>query len=65
MVSLLLERGAAVNARDQFADTPLIAACAKGSAESAALLLAHGADAGLRDQEGRTARERAAPGVCQ
>jgi hypothetical protein len=29
----------------------------------AELLLAHGADPSLRDQEGRTARDRAAPGT--
>jgi ankyrin repeat protein len=50
-----------VNTRDQFQDTPLIAACAKGSAAAAALLLQRGADPSLRDQEGRTASERSAP----
>ena len=67
VIAVLLPRGADVNARDQWRDTPLIAACAKGNAAAAGFLLAHGADASLTDQEGRTARERAAPGltVCR
>jgi ankyrin repeat protein len=36
-------------------------ACAKGFDAMARLLLAHGADPTARDQEGRTAAERAAP----
>jgi ankyrin repeat protein len=50
-----------VNARDQFGDTPLIAACAKGNVASVTMLLQRGADATLKDQEGRTAKERSAP----
>jgi len=65
-VEFLLAKGARVDAANQFGDTPLMLACAKGYAEMAALLLAKGADPALRDQEGRTARERAAPeaAVC-
>jgi len=64
VVDFLLDRGADVNARDQFHDTPLIAACAKGYNEMAALVLRRGADPALTDQEGRTARERAAGGTA-
>ncbi len=63
VATFLLERGAGVNPRDHFRDTPLIAACAKGLREMAELLLSRGADPSLRDQEGRTARDRAAPGT--
>lgn len=67
VIAALQAHGADVNSRDQWRDTPLIAACAKGNAAAAAYLLAHGADPALTDQEGRTARERAAPGmtVCR
>lgn len=63
VAAFLLDKGAAVNGRDRFGDTPLIVACAKGHGEMAVLLLARGADPSLADQEGRTARERAAPGT--
>jgi ankyrin repeat protein len=63
VVAWLLEQGANVDAADHFRDTPLMLACAKGFNELAALLLARGADPALRDQEGRTARERAAQGA--
>jgi len=48
----------------KFGDTPLIVACAKGHAATASLLLERGADPTLRDQEGRTASERSAPGTA-
>jgi hypothetical protein len=62
----LLDHGARVDAADVFGDTPLMLACAKGHGDVAALLLARGADPSLRNQEGRTARDRAASGadVC-
>jgi hypothetical protein len=63
VIALLVARGADVNSRDQWQDTPLIVACAKGNAAAAAYLLQHGADPALKDQEGRAARERAAPGT--
>jgi ankyrin repeat protein len=59
-VARLIEAGADVNSRDQFHDTPLIAACNKGVDEIAKLLVEKGADPSLLDQEGRTARQRAA-----
>jgi len=66
VVEWLLDTGANVNAADAFGDTPLMLACAKGYGDLAALLLARGADPALRNQEGRTARDRAAGGadVC-
>jgi ankyrin repeat protein len=67
VVVWLLDAGAKVNAADQFGDTPLMLACAKGYGDLAALLLARGADPALRNQEGRTAGDRAAAGaeVCR
>lgn len=59
VVVLLLAAGADANARDNFQDTPLIVACNKGVNEIARLLVEKGADPSLKDQEGRTARERA------
>jgi uncharacterized protein len=59
----LLGAGADLNAADRFRDTPLMLACAKGYGGLATLLLQRGADPGLKDQEGRTARDRAAKGA--
>jgi ankyrin repeat protein len=61
VLAFLADRGASVDVQDQFGDTALMLACAKGLDATAALLLARGADPALRDQEGRTASERAAP----
>lgn len=63
VVAVLLERGAAVDAADRFRDTPFIMACAKGHSEVAALLRERGADPSARNQEGRSAADRAAPGL--
>ncbi|HEY8152744.1 MAG TPA: ankyrin repeat domain-containing protein [Myxococcota bacterium] len=63
VVVFLLDAGADVNAADRFRDTPLMQACAKGFDAMAALLLQRGADPALKDQEGRTARDRAAKGA--
>lgn len=60
VVSLLLDRGADPNAADRFRDTPLMLACVQGRGEIAAVLLERGADPSLRNQEGRTAADRAA-----
>jgi ankyrin repeat protein len=66
-VAFLLARGADPNAAARFQDTPLMLACVQGRGEIAALLLQRGADPSLRNQEGRTAADRAAPGtdVCR
>ncbi len=63
VVVFLLDAGADVNAADRFRDTPLMLACTKGYGGLAALLLERGADPSLKDQEGRTARDRAAKGA--
>jgi hypothetical protein len=63
VVSFLLDRGADPNAADRFRDTPLMLACVQGRGELAALLLRRGADPSLRNQEGRSAADRAAPGT--
>lgn len=63
VVVFLLDAGADVNSADRFQDTPLMQACAKGFDAMATLLLQRGADPALRNQEGRTARDRAAPGA--
>jgi ankyrin repeat protein len=60
-VTLLLDAGAQVDPADEFGDTPLMLACAKNFEAMASLLLARGADPTRRNQEGRTARDRAAP----
>jgi ankyrin repeat protein len=57
----LLDRGANPNAPDRFRDTPLMVACLRAQDAMAELLLARGADASLRNQEGKTAADRAAP----
>jgi hypothetical protein len=67
MVTYLIGQGADVNVKDRFADTPLMMACSKGYAAMARLLLDHDADATARNQEGRSAADRAAPSldVCR
>jgi uncharacterized protein len=62
-VTLLLDRGAQVDPADEFGDTPLMLACAKNFDAMASLLLARGADPTIRNQEGRTARDRTAKGA--
>ena len=57
---MLLEAGIDANVRDNFQDTPLILACNKGTDEIAKVLIEKGADPLLKDQEGRTAAQRAA-----
>jgi ankyrin repeat protein len=56
LVSFLIESGAELNSRAH-ADgngTPLHTACACGLTECPRILLSHGANAGLKDDEGRT-----------
>jgi len=59
VVERLLAANAAVNVQDRFGDTPLIGACNKGFDGIAQLLVEKGADPSLKDQEGRTAAQRA------
>jgi uncharacterized protein len=59
---LLLEHGAPVNARQGgsgFGFTPLMEAAFNGQADMVEVLLDHGADRHLRDEEGRTAADHA------
>jgi uncharacterized protein len=59
---LLLEQGAPVNARQgrgDFGFTPLMEAAFNGQADMVGILLDHGADPRLRDEEGLTASDHA------
>ena len=55
VVQLLLERGVAVNARQQVGYTALMGAAAAGREDLVDLLLAYGADPGLSADDGKTA----------
>ena len=59
VVSLLLDRGAAVDARAPNGNTPLMMAARYGAFRSAELLLARGADRRLKNNAGMTAAELA------
>lgn len=54
MVTLLLESGAEVDARDAYSETPLHYAAREGAAESARLLIAAGADINTKNDSGST-----------
>lgn len=54
IVTLLLDRGAGVNAPDNNGIVPLHSAASRGQAEAAALLLARGADPNIRDKARNT-----------
>jgi ankyrin repeat protein len=59
---LLLERGAPVNARQAPGEggfTPLMEAAFNGQVEMVELLMRHGADASLKDRDGKTAADHA------
>jgi ankyrin repeat protein len=58
-VAVLLKNGAAVDAQDRSGRTALMYAAEKGQLESARALLAHKADARLKDRKGKTARDHA------
>ncbi|MCY3958332.1 MAG: ankyrin repeat domain-containing protein [Chloroflexi bacterium] len=58
-VRLLLEAGADVNNRQAGGNTPLHTAAHLGDASTAEALLAHGADAGLRSDDGKAAADYA------
>lgn len=51
---LLLDRGAAIDARDGYGRTPLMWACVAGYAQLVSLLIARGADAAVTTSEGST-----------
>ena len=54
---LLLEKGAAVDAKQEQGSTALMLACQDGQVEAARLLLEKGADRTLADEEGETAMD--------
>lgn len=55
VAALLIRFDACVNATDKWAFTPLHEAAQKGRTQLCTLLLAHGADPTLRNQEGQSA----------
>lgn len=58
MLDLCLQHGGLINRQSKkIGYTPLMSAAQFGQAESVRWLLAHGADAGLRDVAGRTAKQ--------
>ena len=54
LVEMLIERGAEVDAKDDWGTTPLFSAARTGNAGAAEALIAHGADINVRDKSGRT-----------
>ncbi|HVI41954.1 MAG TPA: ankyrin repeat domain-containing protein [Anaerovoracaceae bacterium] len=54
LVELLLDSGAEVDAQNIYQSTPLILACCHGSIYSAKLLVEHGANVNLADDDGET-----------
>lgn len=57
IVTLLLEKGASVNARQVGGFTPLMSAAAANRRDLVELLLAHGADSALTNDQGQTAAD--------
>ena len=55
IVSLLLDKGAAINAPDQYGQTALIAAAWKGSPDCVSVLLGKKADVTIKDSSNKTA----------
>lgn len=54
IAALLIKYNTCVNATDKWAFTPLHEAAQKGRTQLCALLLAHGADPTMKNQEGQT-----------
>ena len=57
LVAMLLDKGASINARSPNGSTPLMMAARYGSEDSARLLLARGADTGLRNERNLSAAD--------
>lgn len=64
IAALLIKFDACVNATDKWAFTPLHEAAQKGRTQLCALLLAHGADPTLRNQEGQSALDLVTVRLC-
>ena len=64
-IEALLAAGAPVDARNDFGETALLIATARGCAGPARLLLLAGADPDLADRKGTTARDRASGEVAR
>jgi len=58
-VRQLIEKGADVNAKDQFQETPLHDAASRGNTDVAKLLIEKGADVNAKDNYGKTALDMA------
>src|SRR5690606_23885771 len=59
-LALLADRGADLDARSRFGDTPLIVAAMRGNLPGVKALLTRGADLGVRNASGFDARRHAA-----
>ena len=57
LVTLLVERGADVNAKDEYGETPLHKTARSGRRAAAGVLLAHGAELQRRNRKGQTAAD--------
>lgn len=64
IAALLIKYNTCVNATDKWAFTPLHEAAQKGRTQLCALLLAHGADPTMKNQEGQTALDLATVTAC-
>lgn len=64
IAALLIKYNTCVNATDKWAFTPLHEAAQKGRTQLCALLLAHGADPTMKNQEGQTPLDLATVSPC-
>ena len=64
LVEELIAKGADVNAKDKYGETPLHSALKKAQSEMVQLLIAKGADVNAKDKYGATPLFEAAPTKC-